>query len=83
MYCVDCGKRCAAHRNRCNRCYNKYMEALKQETTQIVASGKCPHCGSKLKRNLSLSGWWQCEQYGSEQFRARPQDPACSWQGFV
>ena len=53
------------------------------ETRAVVASGKCPCCGSGLRRNLALTGWWQCEQYGAEQFRKRPQDPACSWQGFT
>lgn len=32
---------------------------------------------------VALTGWWQCEQYGAEQFRKRPQEPSCSWQGFT
>jgi ribosomal protein L37AE/L43A len=53
------------------------------ETEAVVARGKCPQCGSGLRRNLALSGWWQCEQYGATSYRARPDDPSCSWQGFT
>jgi ssDNA-binding Zn-finger/Zn-ribbon topoisomerase 1 len=53
------------------------------ETRAVVATGCCPDCGRKLRRNLSLTGWWQCSQYGSEQFRVEPAQPACSWQGFT
>lgn len=53
------------------------------ETRAIVATGVCPCCGSKLKRNLSITGWWQCEQFGSVGFRARDNDPQCGWQGFT
>lgn len=59
------------------------MEAQRAETVRIVQTGICPCCGSGLRRNLALNGWWQCEQYGAENFRARPADPACSWQGFT
>lgn len=55
----------------------------KEEIRAAVALGVCPTCGAKLKRNASMTGWWQCEQFGSEQFRVRPQDPPCSWQGFL
>jgi hypothetical protein len=49
----------------------------------IVAAGICPTCGSKLRRNLALTGWWQCAQYGAEGFRADSSKPACSWQDFT
>ena len=49
----------------------------------IVRTGTCPDCGSALKRNLALDGWWSCEQRGDGHFRARPNDPRCSWQGFT
>ena len=54
-----------------------------QETRAVVATGVCPRCGSKLRRNLSLTGWWQCAQFGAEQFRADKTRPACNWQGFT
>lgn len=59
------------------------IAAAQAETRRVVESGKCPTCGSGLKRNLSISGWWQCEQLGAETHRARPQEPSCSWQGFT
>lgn len=59
------------------------LNAAYAETLRVVTSGKCPKCGSKLVRNSALTGWWQCEQFGSEQFRARPSDAPCSWQGFT
>ncbi len=55
------------------------MEAAYAEARLIVATGKCPRCGSALKRNLSITGWWQCEQFGAPTFRKRPNDPQCGW----
>lgn len=59
------------------------MEKAEAETRAIVATGKCPCCGSRVRRNSAITGWWQCEQYGAVGFRARSADPACSWQGFT
>lgn len=59
------------------------IAAAQAQTREVVASGKCPDCGSGLRRNLALTGWWQCEQYGAESHRSRPNDPPCSWQGFT
>lgn len=59
------------------------MEAAREETRAIVARGTCPDCGRKLRRNLSLTGWWQCSQLGAEGFRADPTNPSCDWQGFT
>jgi hypothetical protein len=59
------------------------IAAAHAETAAVVATGCCPRCGSGLRRNLSITGWWQCEQYGAVGFRARPADAACSWQGFT
>ena len=59
------------------------IEAAQAETRQIVASGECPVCGSKLRQNLALTGWWQCAQFGATQFRADPSQPDCNWQGFT
>lgn len=42
----------------------------------------CPCCGREIKRNLSLTGWWQCSQFGAVGFRADSSMPACSWQAF-
>lgn len=59
------------------------MQAARQAAQAAVTAGKCPACGRKLRRNNSLAGWWQCVQFGSEQFRAEPSLPACHWQGFT
>lgn len=59
------------------------IQAAQAETRAIVATGACPCCGSKLRRNNSMAGWFQCEQFGSVDFRARPTEPSCNWQGFT
>ncbi len=59
------------------------MAALHAAAQAVVKTGKCPCCGAGLRRNLSLTGWWQCEQYGSEGFRKDSSKPACSWQAFT
>ena len=53
------------------------------ETLAVVKTGVCPDCGSKLRRNLSMTGWWQCVQYGAVGFRADSLKPSCGWQGFT
>lgn len=66
---------------------NKEMDARiaieQAKTRDIVASGKCPYCGRKLARNLSMKGWWQCTQFGAVGFKADPTQASCSWQGFT
>lgn len=59
------------------------MNALREAARQVVATGCCPQCGAKLRRNLALAGWWQCSQYGAEGFRADSTKPACSFQTFT
>jgi len=49
----------------------------------IAAKGTCPTCGRKLKRNLSLTGWWQCSQLGAVGFRAEADKPSCDFQMFT
>lgn len=59
------------------------IQAAQAETRAIVASGKCPSCGRGLRRNSSITGWWQCEQLGAVGFRKDATLPSCSWQGFT
>ena len=59
------------------------IQKAQEETRAIVAKGACPTCGAGLVRNLSLTGWWQCEQLGAEGFRKDASRPSCSWQGFT
>jgi hypothetical protein len=59
------------------------IEAAQAETRAVVASGACPRCSGALRRNLALTGWWQCAQFGAIGFRADASKPACEWQGFT
>lgn len=59
------------------------IEQARTETRAIVAAGKCPICGSKPRRNLSMAGWYQCEQLGAIGFRKDASKPSCSWQGYT
>jgi len=59
------------------------LASCQEETRVIVRSGRCPQCGAGLRNNLAITGWWQCEQYGSEGFRKDSSKPKCSWQGFT
>lgn len=65
------------------RAQSERIAAAQAATRAAVAANRCPTCGGGLDRNLSLAGWWQCEQYGSPVFRADPDRPACPWQGFT
>lgn len=61
------------------------MSLLKARAAAIVATGVCPECGTPLRRNLALAGWWQCDAMGEPSFR-RPEHrdkPRCSFQTFT
>lgn len=73
----------AAQTRAFNKTQKDKIAQIQAQVRNIVATGKCPNCNRKLVRNLSLRGWWQCSQYGSEQFRIEPSEKACSWQGFT
>ena len=53
-----------------------------QENLVHVRRGTCPDCGAKLRRNLSMDGWYQCEQLGAPGFRADAEKPHCDFQFF-
>lgn len=78
-----CGRKMSKYATRCKECERKRNALMKAQNQQVLSNGKCPKCGSGLKRNSSLTGWWQCEQYGAATHRARPNDPACLFQMFV
>jgi len=78
-----CGKRIAKHATECIACSKARRDAQKMANQAILEKGVCPDCGRKLKRNLALTGWIQCVQYGAEGFRAEPDKPACNFQMFV
>ena len=61
------------------------METILKKNSAIVARGVCPDCGTELRRNSALTGWWQCDCYGLDQFR-KPENrgkPSCSFQCFI
>lgn len=59
------------------------LEACYAEARATVATGKCPRCGRPLRRNLSITGWWQCSQFGAEGFRTDSSQPSCDFQTFT
>jgi len=60
----------------------KRRQAREAEVALALKNG-CPCCGAPIRRNLALTGWWQCSQFGAVGFRADPDKPACSWQTFT
>lgn len=64
-------------------CYGRHAKDCLAKNREIVSLGHCPECGKGIKRNLSLAGWWQCEQFGAPQFRKVPELPPCNWQCFT
>lgn len=75
-----CGRPKGKYANLCTRCDRERREAYLKEARAVVATGRCPDCGSPLRRNLALKGWWQCSQYGADGFRADSTKPACNFQ---
>lgn len=62
---------------------NERIARAQAEAGAALAANKCPQCGGGVRRNLALTGWVQCEQFGAVGFRKDASKPACSWQGFV
>lgn len=58
----------------------KRMNQLR-EAQAIVSTGVCPTCGTKLYRNMSLTGWYQCGHVGAVGFQ-REAGPHCNFQLF-
>lgn len=59
------------------------LKAIYDENIRIVTEGRCPECGDALKRNLSMTGWYQCVQLGAEGFRKDASRPSCRFQCFT
>jgi hypothetical protein len=80
--CKVCAKK--SNGMRCKRCHIAHMAALRSEGDRVIASGKCPCCGTALVRNTALAGWWQCGGYASPAFRHAGFEnvAACSYQVF-
>lgn len=80
-----CGKRMSRYADRCQSCHAAKMAESIATARRVVATGKCPDCGSPLRRNSALAGWWQCAGYGQPEYR-RAEDravPHCLFQTFT
>jgi len=65
--------------------HREKMDKIHAENQAIVATGVCPQCGTGLKYNSAITGWWQCGAYGGPSFR-KPEHkdlPKCSFQCFT
>ena len=62
---------------------DRRIAEAQQAARAVVAANCCPQCGRKVRRNLAITGWVQCVQYGAVGFRADSAAPSCSWQGFT
>lgn len=73
----------AAQTRKVNQASMLRIAAAQAETRRVWNTGCCPQCGNGLRQNLSITGWIQCDQYGTEGFRKDSTKPACSYQGFT
>ena len=79
-----CGRRMAKGANKCLRCHNKRMAECYAEARKVVLTGRCPLCGDNLERNLALSGWFQCANYGTRKLdNGRADNQNCDYQTFT
>jgi hypothetical protein len=65
--------------------YQEVREKRLEKARAIVATGKCPECGTALIHNSAITGWWQCGAYASPGLR-KPEFrelPKCSFQIFT
>jgi hypothetical protein len=65
------------------RAHQDHLNEIHAQNQAIVTTGICPVCDAKLKQNLSLTGWWQCEQFGAMGFRKDSSKPCCEFQCFT
>jgi len=79
----ECGRTKTRYAHRCSKCQAAHDAARIAEAKAIVSTGVCPDCGARLRRNLSLTGWWQCSQLGADGFRADSTKPSCNFQTFT
>ena len=58
---------------------------IHNEARAIVKTGVCPDCGTKLIRNNSLKGWWQCGAFPCDEMRREEFAglPKCDFQTFT
>lgn len=80
----DCGKVMSKSASRCKACEQVLADRREEEAQGHVKNG-CPLCKLPLRRNLALTGWWQCSALGEPSFREEKYRnmPACSFQTFT
>ncbi len=61
------------------------IEAAIARAREVVATGTCPDCGTTLRRNNAIAGWWECGARPCEDFRLPEHKglPRCSFQTFT
>ena len=74
-----------ADRRNATKEHQARLGAIHAEALRIVATGVCPQCGTPLRRNNALAGWWQCGAYATPSFRLPEHRnlPSCSFQCFT
>lgn len=72
-----------AERRNARKAQEARIAAAKAKAVAVVKGGVCPDCGRPLRRNLSLTGWYQCSQLGAVGFRADASKPSCDFQCFI
>lgn len=78
-----CGRWMSKHSRSCNVCHAARMAEIKAGNSVHVLANRCPDCGAALRRNLSLTGWYECEQRGAVGFRKDASKPSCEFNCFV
>ncbi len=80
----SCGKVMSKYATACKACEKVASAKRFAEAAEHVKNG-CPKCGLPLRRNLALTGWWQCAAFGQAQFRESQYKtaPDCSFQTFT
>ena len=83
LRCPVCNRRRPRFLTKCRECTQNERDFHFITQRQIVEKGTCPTCGAGLRRNSSMRGWWQCEQFGAEGFRKDGTKPSCNFQTFT
>lgn len=78
-----CGAVKSQYAHNCRKCEKIQREENNKKYSEILRTGVCPQCGAGLHHNYSMTGWYQCDQYGAEGFRKDSSKPSCSFQFFI
>ena len=59
------------------------LAAVYRQAADALATNTCPMCSAGVHLNLALTGWVQCDRFGSGHFRRDMTGNACGWQAFL